>query len=418
MLHFIDSLKSLISPEMITKASSLLGEKESNVSAAGSSIFAGFMATLLKYGNTSQLKNILDEAGNLDILSGLKNIFEEKQSQDQQKVGDDFLQHLVGDKAADFSDAIAKHAGISKVATNRLVSMLAPVFAGFFGNKIAKDNMSMADLRDEIKKQKNSFIALLPADLIRSFDLNSVLHNEKETIAAAAPTATKLTSPATPPVEEKKKGNGWIKWLLLLALLLLLFFWWRSCENAKKDVYVEEAVVTETVTPAESTSEQTSTDKASTELTLPDGTRLQAYKGGIEDEMIKFLQSDEYKKASNDDLKKKWFVFDNIAFDFGSTTELQEGSKVQLSNIAAILKNFKDAKVEIDGFADKKGSEASNLKISRERAGTIKSLLEKAGVGSQIAKTEGFGEQYAKHSETESDQARAEDREIALRFVK
>ena len=45
-------------------------------------------------------------------------------------------------------------------------------------------------------------------------------------------------------------------------------------------------------------------------------------------------------------------------------------------------------------------------------------MLDKKGVGSQIVRTEGFGDEYAKHSPQESNEKRAEDRDIALRFVK
>ena len=89
-----------------------------------------------------------------------------------------------------------------------------------------------------------------------------------------------------------------------------------------------------------------------------------------------------------------------------------------LDNIASILKNYKNAKIKIAGFADKKGTEAANMKISQERAKTIESLLEKRGVGPQIVKVQGYGDEFAKHSASESDAQRSEDRDIALRFVK
>lgn len=401
MTQFFNSLKGLITPEMISKASAEVEEKESNVSCAVSSIMANLLGVLLKKGHSLQIRNILEEAGNLKISSDIKGIFEEKPTQDQQKIGDDFLEHLVGNKAIDLTDPIATHANISKVACNRLISMIAPVVAGFLGEKQVKDNLTSQQLLDEIKKGKGSFESLVLPDVIKSFNLSSIFQSDK-TAACEAQTEDKQT----------KKSNSWILWLVLLVLLMVIFFWWRSCQESKNEVYYKETITVIKPAPGEAS------NRVVKELFLPDGTKLQAYSGGVEDRMIHFLQSNEYKNATNDDLKSIWFEFDNIAFTFDSSTELKPESKVQIANIIAIMKYFKDAKIKIGTFADKVGSENVNLKISQERAKTIESLFEEGGIGSQIVKVQGYGESYAIHSEKDSNEARAEDRDIVLFFVK
>lgn len=222
-----------------------------------------------------------------------------------------------------------------------------------------------------------------------------------------------------PPSDDKpKKGSwGWLKYLLLLLLLLLiLFFVWKACSNTGEttavtstEPVVEETIVEEVVAPVE---------KVPTELTLPNGVKLNAYKGGIEDQMIAFLQSDEYKNATADDLKDKWFNFDNIEFKFGSGTELTEASQPQLQNVVAILKYFKDAKVKVGAYTDKVGSEEVNMKLSQERANTVKTILGKDGLGKQVVEAEGYGDKFAKHDKDAPDNERALDRIIALRFIK
>jgi Outer membrane protein and related peptidoglycan-associated (lipo)proteins len=400
MENFVDSLKSFISPNLISKAAEVVGENDFNISKGISSIIPSLLGVLLKRGNTPQIKNILSEAGNLNILSDLENICRETPTKDQQRIGDDFLQHLLGDKAADFTGPIAEDAGISKPATNRLISMLAPVVAGFLGNKLIEKNWSLPELFSELNKQKSSFAKLIPSGIVKAFGLSSVLH-----------------TPNSQNEPETKKNRNWIIWVVLLLLLLLLFFLWRSC--SKKSVELPPAAITDTVKvkPIEQPANP-GIQRTATEVTLPGGTILKAYKGGVEDEIVKFLQSDEYKNASADDLKKKWFRFDNLAFEFNSATELKNESKIQLDNLATILNHFKDAKIMIGGFADKVGSEDVNMEISKERAKTIESMLEARGLGSRIVRTEGYGDEYAKHAASESNDARAEDREIALRFVK
>ncbi len=407
MVQFKDALHALISPEMVAKASTVLGEKESNIKSAISAMIPSFLGVMLKNGNTPQIGNILHEAGNLNLLLDLDNVCEEKPTEDQQRIGDDFLQHLLGDQAVKFTNPIADQSGISKVATNRLISMISPIVAGFLGNKLVKENRSLNNLLSMINDQKNSFKDLIPKDIIQSFGLSSVLSGN--------------ANPNKLEAKQEKNNMGWLKWLILILLLVLLFFWWRSCQQARPvaTVYEDEVVVQAPgETPATATAPEQTGRNSAAELTLPNGEKIQAYRGGIEDEMIKYLNSDAYKNATENDLKNKWFEFDNIKFKFDSSTELMDNSQAQINNIAAILKNYKNAKVRIAGFADKRGSEEVNMEISKERAKTIETLLERAGVGSQVVRTEGYGDEYAEHSASAPDSERAKDRDIALRFVK
>ena len=161
----------------------------------------------------------------------------------------------------------------------------------------------------------------------------------------------------------------------------------------------------------------TTADRKLTEVSLPDGTKLQAYPGGIEDQLIKFIQSDDYKNGTADTLKDKWFSFDDLNFKF-SSTELVPESKRQLDNVVAILKAFADVKIKIGGYTDKKGDDAANKKLSDARAKAVKAALDKAGVGAQVPEAEGYGEQFAKVPETASDKEREADRKTSVRLLK
>jgi outer membrane protein OmpA-like peptidoglycan-associated protein len=153
------------------------------------------------------------------------------------------------------------------------------------------------------------------------------------------------------------------------------------------------------------------------EVTLPNGTKLQAFPGGIEDQLIKFIQSNDYKNGTNETLKNKWFNFDDLNFKSGSS-ELTPESKRQVDNIAAILKAFPDVKIKIGGYTDKVGNDAGNLKLSDSRAKAVKAVLEKAGVGAQVPEAEGYGEKFATVAETASDEERKADRKTAVRLIK
>lgn len=215
-----------------------------------------------------------------------------------------------------------------------------------------------------------------------------------------------------------------IKWLLplvILALLVALGFWFcgrSSTPTAPANANVNaNANRTISNTNANSAPSNTGAAKTLTEVVLPNGVKLQAYPGGIEDQLVKFIQSDEYKNAAPDLLKDKWFNFDDLNFVFGKN-ELTPESKRQLDNIVAILKAFPDVKIKIGGYTDKKGDDAANLKLSDSRAKAVQAALKAAGVGAQVPEAEGYGEKFATVDENASDEARKVDRKTAIRLIK
>lgn len=159
-------------------------------------------------------------------------------------------------------------------------------------------------------------------------------------------------------------------------------------------------------------------EKKSVEVDV-NGTKLKAYEGGLEQKLVSYLSTDAYKNAADDAaLKVTWYNFDNVNFKMGSTNQLEAGSAEQLANLAAILKAYPDAKIRVGGYTDKTGDEATNMKISQGRADFIKAELAKAGVGSQVLGAEGYGSKFATVAATASDDERAVDRKMAVRFTK
>lgn len=407
MSTIFESLGSLITEPMLKSTAVQVEEKESSVSKAISSVTASILGVLLKGEHKPQVRNILEEAGNLNILKGVSEVFELGPNHEQLKLGDDFLQQLLGDKAADFTDPIAEASGISKVATNRLVSVIAPVVCGFLGNKLVKDKWSMQTLIGKIRDEKDSFQGLIPAGVMSAFGLTSVFKASSATHSQAQKTIRK---------EPEKKSKSWIGWLLVaIVALLLIFFGWRSCHKHEIES-IKPAVTAVADTVKAKTNEVV--EKVKSEFALPNNIRLMAYKGGMEERMIHFLNSDEYKNATEEVLKDKWFDFDNIDFIFGSATELTDESYPQLDNIAEILKYYNGAKVKVGGYTDKTGNPEANQKLSEQRAETVKKYLINKGASKGNILIEGYGEAFAKYPASAPDSDRIKDRKISLRFVK
>lgn len=147
-------------------------------------------------------------------------------------------------------------------------------------------------------------------------------------------------------------------------------------------------------------------------MKLPNGKELDAYKGGIEDQLVTFLSSD-WKSLGADSLKKKWFDFDNLNFELGKST-IVPASEKQLDNISEILKAFPDAKIKIGGYTDASGNADANKKLSQDRADAAKAGLVKRVVGAQVTGADGYGSRFAKYPATATEAERATDRHISV----
>lgn len=225
-------------------------------------------------------------------------------------------------------------------------------------------------------------------------------------------------------------AGGVMKWLLplvLLGLLVALGFWFCNRgaaptgnavnANANSNARPNTNAGANNTSAANTAANANAAPRTLSEVMLPNGTKLQAYPGGIEDQMIKFIQSADYKNATPDALKDKWFSFDDLNFVFGKT-ELTPQSKRQVDNIVAILKAFPDVKLKIGGYTDKKGDDNNNLKLSDSRAKAVQAVLQKAGVAAQVPEAEGYGEKFATVDEAATDEARQVDRKTAVRLIK
>ena len=67
-------------------------------------------------------------------------------------------------------------------------------------------------------------------------------------------------------------------------------------------------------------------------------------------------------------------------------------SRKTISNIANILKEYKNIKIEVAGHTDAKGKKAFNMKISQERAKSVKKVLISLGIDEKRVSSKGYGE--------------------------
>lgn len=435
-LNVIDLIKGQLGPALISQAATQLGESESGISKAISGLLPAVVGGLA---------NNADKPGVLDAITGaassglLGNLLG---GSTNNSLITTILTAIFGDKVGALVNAVSSYAGISDSSTNSLLNMVTGATLGSVGKYSADNNLGASGVQNLLQEQKGIVSTLLPAGLsLASLGLGSFFGNDsvKETINVAPTENVKVSSFDEPKIEVNRGGNTHVnvdnsddnngggsiwKWLLpLLLLALAAWFLWKQCD--KKDATSgaavnDSAVVVEdsAVIVSDSANAGATNTKVDENIDL-NGVALKGYKGGMEDQMITFLKAGSYKTAADDAaLKDKWYTFDKVNFKIGSATELEAGSQVQMENLLAILKAFPEAKVKIGGYTDKTGVEADNIKLSQSRADFIKNWLAGKGVGAQVLTAEGYGSKFATVVKEATNDERAVDRKMAVRFAK
>ena len=423
-LNVIDLIKGQLGPALVSQAASHLGESESGISKAISGLLPAVVGGLA---------NNADKPGVLDAITGaassglLGNLLGDSSNN---SLVSTVLSAIFGDKIGGLVNAVAGYAGISNSSSNSLLNMVTGASLGSLGKYATDNNLDASGLSGLLKDQKGVVPSLLPAGLsLASLGLGNWFGSD----ASVETEKVKVTSYDQPKVEVNRGGNTHVnvdrnedngggsiwKWLLpLLLLALAAWFLWKQCNKPAETttgVTDSTAVVYDStaVVAVDSTGTTLVATKESIMVTLPNGKTLNAYKGGIEDQIVAFLNSDEYKNADEAALKDRWFNFDNLNFEFG-TTKLTPESQAQLDNLKLILVAYPNAKVKIGAYTDKKGDDAGNKALSQKRADAVKAALGSA----QVTGAEGYGEEFATVAETATDKEREADRKTAIRFTK
>ncbi|MGA9212131.1 DUF937 domain-containing protein [Kaistella sp.] len=423
-LNIIDLIKGQLGPALISQAASQYGESESGISKAISGLLPAVVGGLA---------NNADKPGVLDAITGatssgvLGNLLG---GTSDNSLITTVLTAIFGDKIGGVTNAISSYSGVSNSTSSSLLNMVTGATLGSVGKYAADNNIGASGITSLLHDQKGIVSSLLPAGLsLASLGVGNLFGGEAENVKVTSFDQPKVevnrggntNSHSSPSDHNNNEGGSIWKWLLpLLLLALAAWFLWK--QYSKK---VEPTTETTEIT-ADSSMDTTANDSAAvitptkevTDINL-NGTMIKGYANGMEASMINFLKSDGYKNAADDAaLKDTWYNFDNVNFKINSATELEPGSEGQIQNLAAILKAYPDAKIKVGGYTDITGDAAKNKELSQKRADFIKVELGKLGVASQVIEAKGYGSEFAKIPATASNEERAVDRKMAVRFTK
>ena len=111
----------------------------------------------------------------------------------------------------------------------------------------------------------------------------------------------------------------------------------------------------------------------------------------------------------------KTFVLDDCNFETGKAT-LQPESYTVLDELVAYLNRKDDEKIELGGHTDNVGSAASNLKLSLDRANTVRAYLLTKGIDPNRVTAKGYG-MTQPIADNKSEEGRALNRRTEVKIL-
>lgn len=416
--NLLDTVRGYLSPSLVERASSYLGESPTGINKALTAIIPtvlGMFVNRAETGNAQGLLNDAYEAADSNVLSQPQRLFTGEMSSFLTG-GLGRLENLLGGNASNILSSIGNFAGIKSNAVQGLMGIIAPIGLGVIGRHAREENLSAQGLTSYLSSQKADIGNALPS----GFSLDSFLG---EPLRAGRTTTITDETPRMARVETvpERRKSSMMAWLLLgLGAIALIWLLNRNrndntTSTAKTNITTTEnraaKAPTTTTTEAPITTTTIETNRAAVRVRLKNGVEIDAYKGGIEDKLVNCLND-----ASCTAGKEKWFDFDNINFETGSA-QLTPSSQLQVRNIVSILNAYPNAKIKIGGYTDKTGNDAANKTLSQQRADAVLNAIKNSGANtSQLVGAEGYGSAFAKVPAIASDEDRRQDRRIAVQL--
>ena len=413
MSQILDALKGYITPELVSKAASYLGESDFTVSRGITSMIPSLLGGMASQtGDSDMMSKIFDlvkgsDAGVMDNLSGLFG------GEGNSDLANNLASMLFGGNASNIISKIGSFAGLKGNSASSLMAIVSPMVMGYLSKLIGSKGMDLSGFASLLNSEKSSFMDALPAGLGSSLgfgDIKSGLESGAAEVREGA--------------EKAKAGVGrWLIPLLLLGGLGYAAYYFLGSPEVKDSVTSVTETVTEAAEDVKDATVEVVNDgvEAAGDMVeglgdfftrmLPGGVELNIPKFGVENKLVDFIEDAD---AAID--KETWFNFDRLTFATGSATLDMEKSKEQLENIAAIMKAYPDTKIKIGGYTDNTGSEETNMQISQARAEAVMASLAEMGVAADRMEAEGYGPQHPVAS-NETEEGRAQNRRIAVRFT-
>ena len=396
--NLLEMAKSYFSSELVSKASSALGESEGGILKILNAAVPSFIGAIADKAATTDGANdvakMAAEQHNAGILSSLGNFFDGDNGNNLLGGAAGIMgTFLGGGKGNMLTSLISNFADTKSSSVTSLLSMAAPAILGMVGKHTADNNIPTSDLGTLLNEQKDLAIQGLPAGF---------------SLAALTPSAAPVAIDDHKNKEEKIGGLGNILLPLLILTGLSLGAWYFFKDGCKGEVAPKAALESTTI-KAKETGTVVSPEAAATldsltglvkydlgtmvDVELPSGTTINVATNGFENKLINFIKTgiiDTVNKSAN------WFNMHDVQFVSGKTGYATPKALVQIKNVAAILKAYPAVSIKIGGNTDISGDAAANIALSQLRANQVMKDIIAVGAGAnQIKEAKGYGSGFA-----------------------
>jgi len=213
--NLLDSLKEVVTPDLISRASGMLGESDSATTKALGSAFPTVLGGLLDKAQDSgamgQIFDLLeDEANDGSILKNVGSLLGGSAKEPINALGGKFLASIFGDKMSSIAGLLSNVAGIKSPSASSLLSVAGLLIMGVLGDRIRKGGLDLGGLTNLLVSQKDSIISAAPQPLAGVLGLGDLKNLGSYHMSGAAAAG--------------KKGTPWL-WPLLIILAVTIGLW-------------------------------------------------------------------------------------------------------------------------------------------------------------------------------------------------
>lgn len=225
-INLIETVRSFITPEVVDRAASHLGEDREGINkavAAGiPALFAGFIHRA-EHGDAQGLLTEAKEAATHNLAETAGTLFTGGAS--DQPTGAGWGSNLVGGNFGAVAHAISSYAGIKQASATSLLNLLGPLSMGTLGQHALDNNWDAAGLASFLASQKSSIQSAVPQGL----HIDRLLG--KHHAAAAVPQSHAHQAGHAMAKQQPKTYWLWVVLLVLAIAALLVYLYMRDGEG-------------------------------------------------------------------------------------------------------------------------------------------------------------------------------------------
>lgn len=242
--NILKSLSNYVTPDLISKASSMLGESESGISQAMNAAIPSLLGGLASKADSPDvmdgIMNMVNQKGfDADsVLSDLPSLLSGKGGSAAMDAGGNMMQTLFGDKQSGMIDTLAKSAGIKSSSVKALMAMAAPMVLSY----IKKSGFNASSLMKSLLSQKSDITSMMPKGMNSLMGLDDSLGDKvkkafdkvedevRDTVDKVEDGVRDTVDKVEDTISEKPK-NKWLWPLIIIAAVLVLFYFMRNCNG-------------------------------------------------------------------------------------------------------------------------------------------------------------------------------------------